>query len=447
MDRSKDDTTEMSLSDAMAQALRIHREGHLDEARSIYQQILAELPENPDALHYLGLACYQSGEVEPALKHIREALRVAPDYIEACNNLGIISQGLGQYEEAETCYRKAIELRPKHANSYCNLGVVLKSQGRMSEAAAAYREALYLDETHAQAHHNLGNLIRRAGHPEEAIEHFRAAIDSGLDTSEARHALVNALYMNGQKEDARRVLDDWQENEPDSPIVLHLLASLKDAPTPPRASDDYVRTVFDGMAVNFDEHLGELGYQAHKLTVQALMAALGRHSSGLSILDAGCGTGLCGPLVKPLAAKVVGIDLSPKMLHRARLTEAYDDLIEGELTAYLHSAAAAWDAIICADTLCYFGDLEEVSQAVATALRPGGRFVFTVEEWSDEKAPGFQISFNGRYSHGQRYIRQVLEQAGLELEALELKSLRQEVGEEVEGLVVTVRLPIAGRPS
>ena len=36
------------------------------------------------------------------------------------------------------------------------------------------------------------------------------------------------------------------------------------------------------------------------------------------ILDAGCGTGLCGPLLRPLAARLVGVDLSEKMVELAR---------------------------------------------------------------------------------------------------------------------------------
>ena len=440
-DSTKEGVTKISVSEAMNQAQRIHQEGHLDEARSIYQQILLALPDYPDALHYLGLACYQSGESQEALTHIRAALEMAPEYYEACNNLGIITQGLGQFAEAEACYRKVIKMQPGHANSHNNLGVVLKSQGRMQEAVEAYQEALNLDNSHSQAHHNLGNLYRRVGQTAEAVMHFRAAIDCGLDTSEARHALVNALYMNGEHEDARRILDEWQVHEPDSPIVQHLLAALHDAPTPSRASDDYVRIVFDGMAPNFDEHLGGLEYRAHKLVVQALVDAVGPESKGLSVLDAGCGTGLCGPLVRPLATTLIGIDLSPKMLHRARVTQAYDDLIEVELTGYIQKANDAFDAIICADTLCYFGDLEEVTQAVGQALRPGGRFVFTVEDWVDEKSPGYQISFNGRYNHGRAYVQQALTQAGLQVEALVLKALRQEIGEDVNGLVITALRP------
>lgn len=443
MVQSEENANNMSLSDALAEALRVHQEGQLDQARSIYRQILAVAPQNPDALHYLGLASYQSGDVESALAHIRSALKAAPDYFEARNNLGIITQALGQFEEAEACYREVIRLQPEHANGHSNLGVVLKSQGRMREAAAAYREALFLDPAHAQAHQNLGNLLRRAGQGAEAISHYRSAIEAGLNNPDARQALISALHVDGQEEAALKSLGEWLSAEPDNPVALHLRAALHDAPTPMRASDDYVRMIFDNMAGSFEDHLDNLDYQAHTLVCQALHTALGPDPGMLSILDAGCGTGLCGPLVRPLAGELIGIDLSPGMLRRAQRTRVYDELLEGELALFLQGATGAFDAIICADTLCYFGDLAEVIRAAAEALKPEGRFVFTVEHWLDEEDVGYLLGFHGRYSHGKHYIEQVLARSGLKLETLDVEPLRKEGEKMVDGLLITARLPPA----
>ena len=103
-------------------------------------------------------------------------------------------------------------------------------------------------------------------------------------------------------------------------------------------------------------------------------------SKSLDVLDAGCGTGLCGPLIAPYARRLVGVDLSARMLAQARARNVYDELFKGELTAYLRDSAGAFDVIVSADTLVYFGPLEDVVAAAADALRPGGRLIFTVEE-------------------------------------------------------------------
>src|SRR6202012_4484032 len=97
---------------------------------------------------------------------------------------------------------------------------------------------------------------------------------------------------------------------------------------------------------------------------QLLHAALQRpgqlpRESGLRILDLGCGTGLCGPLLRPWAARLVGVDLSPKMLSKAAARGVYDQLNCAELTQWLAEEAQPFDVIVCADVLCYFGDLAQ----------------------------------------------------------------------------------------
>jgi len=439
-DESSDQEGQNSI---LEQAMRLHRSGQLEPAIAVYRQVLEYNPDHPDALHYLGLASHASGNFEQAIAHISKALTVAPEYVEALNNLGVIYQSMGKLEEAGRCYSRVIEIRPEHSDSHNNLGVVLKSQGRMRDAASAFEEALALDPNHARAHHNLGNLYRRARHFEEATFHFRAAIDAGLQTMEARQALVNALFKSGQREEAVRALNEWLEVEPNHPIALHMRAALQASDAPSRASDGYVKAVFDDMAGSFDEHLGGLGYRAPGLVSDALHAAVKSATAQLLVLDAGCGTGLCGPLIKPLAAHLTGVDLSPKMLHRAQLTGAYDALYEAELTAFLQAHAGAFDAIISADTLCYFGDLVEVSTAASAALKPGGHFVFTVEHLDTDNEAGFTLNPNGRYAHTRQHVSEILNQAGLRSRSLEIEILRRESGADVEGLIVHASRPAA----
>ncbi len=155
------------------------------------------------------------------------------------------------------------------------------------------------------------------------------------------------------------------------------------------------------------------------------------------MLDAGCGTGLCGPLLKAWAHRLAGADLSSKMVEKARLREVYDHLVVGELTVYLSTHPATYDLIISADTLCYFGDLTAVVTAAAVCLRPTGLLGFTVEKATEPDAPdGYRMQFHGRYSHTEPYIRRVLTGAGLQLVALETAVLRLERQEPVHGLVI-----------
>jgi predicted TPR repeat methyltransferase len=158
-------------------------------------------------------------------------------------------------------------------------------------------------------------------------------------------------------------------------------------------------------------------------------------SRSLDVLDAGCGTGLCGPLLAPYARRLTGIDLSPGMLAHAREKQVYDELLEGELTEYLRGCRAAYDVVASADTLVYFGGLEEVIAAAAGALKPGGILVLTLEHGTAPDAPDFKLEMHGRYTHARPYVERLLRESGL-IPEIASAELRLESGNPVAGLVI-----------
>jgi predicted TPR repeat methyltransferase len=263
-----------------------------------------------------------------------------------------------------------------------------------------------------------------------------------LNPQHARaHNLIGySLYMLGRREDAAAVFRDWLTLDPENPIAAHMLAASTGGDVPERASDAYVRDTFDRFAESFDEQLLQrLDYHAPELLAAGLAQVLGPSAATLEVLDAGCGTGLCGPLLRPYAARLTGVDLSPGMLEKAAARGGYDRLVEGELTAFLAAHEAAFDVIASADTLVYFGALDPVAAAARRALRPGGWLGFTVER-SDESAP-YRINPHGRYSHTEEYLRQVLTEAGFTGVTVAAVVLRTELGRPVHGWTVCAQAP------
>jgi predicted TPR repeat methyltransferase len=201
-----------------------------------------------------------------------------------------------------------------------------------------------------------------------------------------------------------------------------------------------VQHLFDGFARSFDTQLQALGYRAPELIGTALATAGLAAASSLSVLDAGCGTGLCGPWLRPYSKRLVGVDLSPRMLAKARLRGAHDQLVEAELTDYMAAHPGSFDVIASADTFIYFGSLEPVLGAAAIALVEDGVLAFTLEQaTATTQDHGYALTSNGRYRHRRDYVTTALSSQGLQVVTVAEDALRSETGTPVAGLVVTAR--------
>ena len=433
-----------NASEVVAQAIQSHRQGRLDEAESLYRRALRRDPKNVDALHFLGVLASQRGRHAEAAELIQQALARNPRYADAWNNLGNVLAGLDRWDEAATAYQRTIELAPGNPSAHCNLGVMRLRSDRFAEAATAFRQAISLAPGLAEAHFNLGKALHAQGQYEAAIAAYRETLRWQPASAMAYKNLGLLLYKLHRTEEAAALFRDWLARDPANPVARHMLAAHSGCDAPERAADDYVQSLFDGMADGFDDHLHRLEYRAPELIAQAVVAAAGQPERSLNVLDAGCGTGLCGPALRPYARHLVGVDLSPRMIERARTRSDYDELVVAELTAFLAARTAVYDLIVSADTLVYFGRLEPVLTAAAAALRPGGRLAFTVERLEEAAtADGFRLDPSGRYRHAEAYVRRVLTGVGMEVETLESVTLRLEGGQPVVGFLASARKPPA----
>jgi predicted TPR repeat methyltransferase len=293
---------------------------------------------------------------------------------------------------------------------------------------------------HAAAWQNLGNSLSGLHRVEEALDAHREAMRLAPQSADSYRHLGAVLYTIGRIEEAAEVYRQWLDLFPNDPRARHLFAACSGKGAPRRASDEYVRVEFDGYAHMFDASLARLDYRAPTLVADAVAQMFGAPQAQLAVLDAGCGTGLCGPLLRPAARVLVGVDLSAAMVALARERGVYDTLIVEELTAFLRQHAQTSDLIVSADTLVYFGDLAEVILAAATALRPRGALIFTVERAEPQDAPsGYCLNPHGRYSHTRDYLLQILGEAGLGDPAIQEVTLRKEAEAWVAGWLVSAR--------
>jgi len=228
------------------------------------------------------------------------------------------------------------------------------------------------------------------------------------------------------------------------------LARLGSGDAAPPMSETYVRRLFDQYAARYDMSLTErLAYRGPALlreAVEKAMRAAGRVLRFRSMLDLGCGTGLGGAAFRPVADRLVGVDLSPAMTAQAETKSLYDSLVTADLTDFLVAEAgnaAKHDLVLAADVFVYVNDLAPIVAAVARVLAPGGLFAFTVETHSGD---GVKLLPTLRYAHGAPYIRRALADAGLALAFVSDVAVRSEKGVPVDSLVVVAQASTAPQP-
>jgi predicted TPR repeat methyltransferase len=446
-------------------AVTLHRHGRLGEAAALYRAVLDVNESDFDCLHNLGLLRAQEGRFDDAVGLLRAGARQDPRSVEVHNNLGNVLALLQRHDEAVAGFRIAIALKPDFAEAHNNLGNALAVQGATDEAIGHYAQALTLRPDYVDAHVNLAKSLQERDRLADAAAHYRQALAVSPGRAEAWLGLGQTLHQTRRYEEAvaafakspeladawlgraraLRRLRRWQEaiaayrqalaKGGDAEIIHYYLASLGAEQAPDATPRRLVSTLFDQHSTHYDQHLvGALKYRTPDRLFDAMAHFMPER--GADILDLGCGTGLSGMRFRPIAHTLTGVDLSAKMIARARQRQIYDDLVCGELIELLQTKADAFDIAVAADVLVYFGDLSGVFHHVRRALRQGGLFGFSVEAGDMQD---FALKPTLRYTHSAAYLRRLAHDHGFAVEAIESGVLRQEDGDDVIGHLAVLR--------
>jgi predicted TPR repeat methyltransferase len=382
--------------------------------------------------------------LDEAVACYRQALVLKPDFTEAHYNLGTALKDQGKLDEAVACYRQALVHKPALAEAHNNLGTALKDQGKLDEALACYREALVLKPDNAEAHNNLGTALKDQGKLDEAVACYRQALVLKPALVEAHLNLGTALQELGRVADAEASYRRALEVDPqDSQGAQLLLARLGLERMPMRASEAHLHKLYAKRSHTWD--VGKT-YFGHELVAEALKK-LPHKSRKRDILDAGCGTGLVGVLVRDLANRLDGVDQSPAMLEKAKEKDIYDDIHLADLLTFMLNNLNCYDVITSAATLIHFGDLTAVFDAAAASLRDDGLFIFTLfANDSGHNSQEVIVSQNrllaqgGCYAHSAHYVRRLAEATGFYVDTLESRIHEYDKNNmPLMGLVVALR--------
>ena len=362
-------------------------------------------PADPMALHAMGIDALRAGQLEMAADLIGKAI-AANDQVPAFHyNLGIVQKARGKLKDAAACYQHTIALKPDHTNAHNNLGNVWKSLGKPDKARASFDRALLLKPDNPDTHYNLGVLHSEAGDAEQAAPHFQTCLEQ--DPEDSRGARI-------------------------------LLARLDRGRTPQHASHAQMQSIYNARAHFWDQ---ESRYFGHLLVAQALQDHVDRAT--LDILDIGCGTGLVGALVRPLARTLDGVDLSAGMLEKAREKSIYDRLEQADIVSFLSAHKDSYDAILGAAILIHFGDLGPILQVAAQSLRANGLFIFTLFPNGSSDfavAASDRLAQSGCYAHSASYVERLAVACGFSVAVLkEAVHEHDPEGNPVQGFVTVLR--------
>lgn len=420
-------------------------QGRIEPAMASFRRALDRRPTFAEARVNLGNALARAGRPEAALPCYQRALDDDPACAEAHHNMGVALGELGQPDEAADCYRRAVAQRPGYAEAHLELGAILEARGALDEAAAHFAHAAARAPRMARAQCRLGRCLSLLGRRPEAEVALRRALSLDPKDVNAASGLGNLLAMAGRAHEALAEFERILAMDPVHETALHMRNALAGARsrTAPRG---YVKALFDDYAGRFDQHLVErLDYRVPEKLRAAVLevaqaAAIGAPAAagraGWRVLDVGCGTGLCGLEIRPHARHLVGVDLAPLMIAKARERGVYDELHEGEIGEVLAGRGAQFDVALAGDVFIYVGGLEALFAAVAPALAPGGVFAFSIER--DDEAD-VTLRPTGRFAHAPAYLERLGRAHDMDMVLDRQIGVRKQDGAYIPGNVMVLR--------
>lgn len=404
-----------------------------EAALASFERALALQPHYPMALANRGNALRRLGRLAEALASYDAALALQPSYVEALCNRGVALHQLGRPEQALDSYGRALTAAPGHSPSYTGAAITLQSLGRFDEAVETYRNAVEADPDNALAWSAYGTLLLRMGDSQHALVCHNRALALQPGNAQAHLHYANALRALNRHDEAIEAYRDALACGADADAVAYHLAALGVQPAPPAPPPQYVAALFDQYADGFDQHLQQvLHYRVPGLLMDALAGRLG--PAALDVIDLGCGTGLCGALLRPYARTLAGVDLSPQMLEQALRRGVYDELVCADIAAALQGRSS--DLLVAADVLVYLGDLQPLLRAARKALRAGGVFAFSVEALDGNG--DYVLRSSGRYAHSENYLRALAQAHGFTVDSLAADTLRHDAGNQVAGYIAVL---------
>jgi predicted TPR repeat methyltransferase len=366
----------------------------------------------------------------------------------AHDSLGVVFQKLGAFKEAYQCHQQAVNLNPSHPGYLFNLAVAAEKNGQEEQAEKIYATLVKHMPDNTAAMINLAVLKEKNGQLDRAEELFKKICEKGQESFVTTMGMASLYRKKHEREKAAFWYEKALLYDPNNETARFMLRHMKDE-TPANPPKEFVAGLFDDFAHEFDHKLVE---SLHYRTPEHLYEMLQEYGQNMMptwkekgfAVDLGCGTGLFGILLAKAFRRVIGVDLSGKMLEKAKHRGCYDSLVRQDIVTFLQDQAPqTFHLVAAADVFVYSGDLLPVFEQMAHTIRPKGLALFSVEAMDSQesikhKDKGYVLRETARYAHHYDYLVKLAEQNDFKVCSIDEKPLRLNKGEPIIGYLLAL---------
>lgn len=382
-----------------------HEQHEYRQAEKYFKNVLAL--NNNDFLTMSNLASTlkEMNKTDEAEKYFEQSLKTNNNQPDTLTNYGLLKLACGNIKEAINLHKKSLGRNPQNETAIYNLAHALREDGSTEDSIKIYNELLRISPNNIKALCDLAQILIKLKKHQDALLLLKKA-ESISPGDETTNLYLGITYKHTKDyESAKEHLQKAYTINPKNGFASYHLATLSDDFSISKAPYDYIENLFDEYAEEFDHHLAkQLQYKMPEL-VGSMVNNYIDTSNKYNILDLGCGTGLTGIHLKDIADKMVGIDLSGKMLERAKLKNVYDELIKTGIDQYYETCVFKPDIVVSADVFIYIGDIDSIFCNTAQIITKNGLFVFTTED--DPDCESFKLRESSRFAHNESYIRKL----------------------------------------
>ena len=377
-------------------------------------------PTSDEVRVMLGQLSLLENEVQNAKIYFSKAELLNPSNIAAILNLADIYSRENSFDEAEKRYKRILELDNKNFEAHNNYAEMLYRAHRTAEALEEYRQAVIINPNSAAVSNNLALVLKDLQEYDEAANLLLNALKLSPEIEEISINLSEtiALLARTQVQKAKSYAKRWLELCPNNIFAQKQIATLQGEYF--ENNHLYSERLFDNFADNYELVMQNLGYSA----ALAVGRIVGNEQA--VIVDLGCGTGLMGKVLKNPQRTLIGVDVSQKMLDKAKDKNFYSKLIKDDIVHYL-TFNHDFDVAIMADVVGYLQNFETVIQLLRKKI-----IVFTIETSKENR---YEVDNSGRYKYNPDYIEKLLQENGFKSIYREDIVLRKEAGENVCGVI------------